>query len=654
MSSNSAKKRKRTIVGDDEDGGVLASFKIPKTEDARSEDAGNQKTRRSNRKHRKNIRKHRKSKKIRHAKSVMRTVSKAGPATVQEWQASLARCQDQLARANSKYKQMRKTRTRKRLSCERRHLRKTIRRTTELLQKYHEFWKTGRAAAVEAHDDEEFSDGDDEGNLSHESADDDGSDEYDDESDDVPEPNVCHHSERMTLGQPDAQNAQHGLASSSPALKDLRYLCPLVANARPSQLKASPRQWTKHGWVEFMAIHKRLAGAVVGKHCQILKELSADTDTKVVIVDREYRGDYTLFELIGALLNLARAKEAMFKRLQEQAISLCQRGDRVALNPELWTTTSDLVGPSVESQPQATAPTLSAATDTLSKPIHPATPSSAQSKPESLPTQHIPQAPKPGRNNDMRMLRASAPDSPSSRKRLDEISDSDLDSDSSSSGSSSNGGQPASSPVLPLALTRRRQPSTSPDSSDDERKVRRQSKTSQSATAPSIPSRAVPLAHRPRTPQPRSPHSVPAERPPAPPTARASTPFEVPAGSAIVKIEDDSNEEQTPLQRPQTPPALRRAHDFGIVPVNNMVTLAEFEEILSMKETEKGKLEYKLKVLEYALHFKGVSDPQILRLMSRSGTVDGKKTWDPKFEGILGHPRQGRASDGRPLRQQDR
>jgi len=132
----------------------------------------------------------------------------------------------------------------------------------------------------------------------------------------------------------------------------------------------------------------------------------------------------------------------------------------------------------------------------------------------------------------------------------------------------------------------------------------------------------------------------------------------VPAGIPVVKIEDDSDTEapthsSQPTQ-PRTPEALRRAYDLGIVPVNNMVSLAEFQDILTMQEAEKGKLAYKVKVLEYAMHFKGVTDLQIMRLMSRSGTVDGKKTWGPKFQAVLGHAGRGRVSDGRPLGEEDR
>lgn len=245
--------------------------------------------------------------------------------------------------------------------------------------------------------------------------------------------------------------------------------------------------------------------------------------------------------------------------------------------------------------------------------------------------------------------RASGLDSSPPRKRLDEISRLDSGS-SSSSEEESDEEQPASSPIPPpKALAKHRPLSTSSKTSDDSSEGRRQSENSRSAVVIPVPARATELPHRSGTPRLRPPASVPAERSPAPPPARASTPFQVPAGSAVVKIEDDSDEEQKSPPRPQTPPALRRAYDLGIVPVNNMVTLAEFEEILSMKETEKGKLKYKIKVLEFALHFKGVSDPQILRLMSRSGTVDRKRTCDPKVEGILGHARQGRATDGRPL-----
>lgn len=48
MSANSAKKRKHADAVDDEDEGVVASFKIPKVEDARNGDDGNQGNRASN------------------------------------------------------------------------------------------------------------------------------------------------------------------------------------------------------------------------------------------------------------------------------------------------------------------------------------------------------------------------------------------------------------------------------------------------------------------------------------------------------------------------------------------------------------------------------------------------------------------------------
>lgn len=82
---------------DDEDEGVVASFKIPKVEDARNGDDGNQGIRASNPKHKT-------SKKTMQAEHVMKKVSKAGPATVRRWQALLAKCEVRLAKVHSKYK----------------------------------------------------------------------------------------------------------------------------------------------------------------------------------------------------------------------------------------------------------------------------------------------------------------------------------------------------------------------------------------------------------------------------------------------------------------------------------------------------------------------------------------------------------------------
>jgi len=628
MSANSAKKRKRSDAGDTVDRGVLPSSKVQKVDDVPNQKEGIQKTYVSRRG----------SKKVRtrenkRGQNVRNKLKKATPEKLRTWRADLPKLKGKLADIQKRVANSADQAERHALNWKQRKLHYRIEEVEEVLRRCEESQPATKAATPNAVGEEKSSDADDESNSSDESVSDVNSE---DENGDDPESSVCHKSESAARLQSHAQSAHQ-----PPAL-------PSGCGAVPTAKLLNPKP------VGIIHIPVRALGAVIGPTWRRLQQIERESCTRITIADlrsgsvsprecRIYGTDHGIAKatrVIDRLLNYEKQHEE--ERRLDAAVK-----DHHLLYP--------MEGPPQPSrpQPQAQTPKMSSSIEAVRKRLRSGGSAEARQKPSSLPAPKKSQMPQTRLCGDIMRPEPSTSTSVLPRKRMSLTSDSESDT-SSSSGSPSDEEQPASSPVPLPALSKRRPQSTSSDSIGDETELCGKSKTSQSGTAPSIPSRAVPLAHRPRTPQPRSPHSAPAERPPAPPTAPASTPFQVPAGSAVVKIEDDSDEEQEPSPRSQTPPALRRAHDFGIVPVNNMVTLAEFEEILSMKETEKGKLEYKLKVLEYALHFKGVSDPQILRLMSRSGTVDGKKTWDPKFEGILGHPRQGRASDGRPLRREDR
>lgn len=613
ISASSAKKRKRANAGGDEEGGVLPTSKVPKVENVLNEDQrcwlGIHKN------------------EVTRAKHMERLLRVATPEKVEKWHEKIAQRRICLERLRSKAAKVDEVPQ---------HLRREELRSLyeiafneELVRKYQKV----QGAATELRTDRAAEDNpvaaDDESSSTSESESDSSNGSNDDESDDEPEFKIHQQSESPTLPQPLIQKAQQ-----PPALASGR-------GAVRTGLRPNPQP------VGTFHIPVRALGAVIGPNLQRLQQVERETGTSITFVDLGDGNSPHECRIQGKDEDIAKAT-AIFDRLLN-----FERAHEEELRLDIAVKEYHLLYPlggsiqASRTQPQAQSQKSSSLAKVTQR-VHPADSVSVRSRAKPLFAQKPLQFPRTGPDHDLTRSRASVLGPIPSRKRLDEISGSDSDSPGSSE-EGSDEEQPASSPILPPALTKCRPLSTGSKTAKDGSEEYRQAKNKRLGMAASVPTGAS-LAHRPRT----SPLRSPAERSPSPPPARASTQFQVPAGSAVVKIEDDSDEEQKPPPRPQTPPALRRAYDLGIVPIDNMVTLAEFEDILSMKETEKGKLEYKIKVLEYALHFKGVSDPQIMRLMSRSGTVDGKKSWDPKFEGVLGHARQGRVTDGQPLQRQNR
>jgi len=640
MSASSAKKRKRANASGHKDGDVLPSLKVPKNGNPRPGDEDNRQSRTSNRE-------------SEEAENIEPNARKATPATVERWKASLAQAETRLTKVQSKYKYATGEKAKKASQHEQLEPRRIILRYTKLLQKYHELHKTEITAEVDAgsNDDKTYGDTSDKGNSSEESESNSSNGSGDVEKNNSSNPRIRQPLKPPTMSQPAVQHARQGRKVPPAGPKSSEQVKHTKVSAKPvtSRVPASP---TIPYSLDFVQIPDTSLGCIIGRNWERLQQIERETNTRIDIAPRDEDSPRE-FRIQGTPQAIAKVKTIFDKLLNYRQ----GRAEERRLDDEVET--QKLLYPmgiprnQLPHQFQARFQKPSSAAKVVSHWVHPVSVSFAQpnASPSSVPGPfHLHRN---GLDDGLVRPRASALDSSSLRKRLDEISNLGFDSSSSSS-SSSNDELPASSPIPPQVLARSRRLSTSPKSADDEPANRRQSQAPRIRAALSIPTGASSLAHRPRATEMELPSSAPLARPPLPQLARASTPFQVPAGSALVKIEDDSDEEKQPPPRPQTPPALRRAYDLGIVPINNMVTLAEFEDILSMKETEKGKLEYRIKVLEYALHFKGVSDPQIMRLMSRSGTVDGKRSWDPKFEGILGHARQGRVTDGRPLQRQNR
>lgn len=112
----------------------------------------------------------------------------------------------------------------------------------------------------------------------------------------------------------------------------------------------------------------------------------------------------------------------------------------------------------------------------------------------------------------------------------------------------------------------------------------------------------------------------------------------------VIKIEDDSEDESPVLL--QTPETYRRENNLSSIPASGSLRVSEVERMLDLRDAKAAHLSQKVRILEYALHYKGVTDFQITRMHAQVGE---KGDWNTKFAEILGEPRKGNERDGAAL-----
>lgn len=603
-----------------------------------------------------------KSKPSKRTKRVLRQVSKAGPATVRRWQVSLTAWEVQLTKVHSKYKYASGKIAKKKYQREQREPCRFIRKYTELLQKCLEFQVAETAATGKLDDGLGPSDADDKSNSCDESGSDSSQGSSANKSDNDFELRAHQPPENTTLPQPLVQNARQvqnlPLASPKPPAQTKNT----ITSTEPVPSRAPSNPTVLHS-MDFVHILELSVGAIIGVNGSRLRQIERETNTWIRFAPKGH-GSLRECRIQGSQEAIAKVKAIFDKLLNFEKTHEEGRRLDAAVKDHLLLYPMGSPTRRPRPQPQPQSQSSSSAVEAVSKRISSTISASAQSKLQSLPTQSTSQSAKPDPNDSLRVPHTSALNSASSRKRLDGISDSDSDPDpdsdiSSSSDSSSDEEQAIASPVTPPALAQSQLPSTNSRCPNNGSETHRQSKKSRFIEVSSAPAGAAALLpQRPRTPQMGSAASVSAGTPlPPPPPPRALTPFQVPAGSTIVKIEDDS-EAGSPLQaarpdRAHTPEAAYQAYDLGLVPVNGRISLDEFKDILITRDKREAKLNDRIKVLEYALHFKGVDDFSIERLMSRSKDAQGSKKWETKFENVLGHKRRGRVDDGTRLRRRD-
>lgn len=276
----------------------------------------------------------------------------------------------------------------------------------------------------------------------------------------------------------------------------------------------------------------------------------------------------------------------------------------------------------------------------------------SRSNPQSIPSGH--QHASNGSDNGPTQAQASHTPQKSPADELEDMLGPES-SDSSSEEDTSDDEQPVNAERSPAAHAISRESSSASEDSDSSEEESEDESEDSDVPQP----RAAPGASASRPPQTSSAHvksrsgtatSKPStKRAPVPqvPTSQQSAPSGAPEGTDYIKIEDNSDDELP--ARPRTPDAVRRARALGVVPVNGMVTLEEFDARLAQAAEEKGKLEYKIKVMRYILHYEGVMGAKIERMLYHAGTAG---EWDPKFENVLGHARKGDKKSGRPLNPQ--
>ena len=126
-------------------------------------------------------------------------------------------------------------------------------------------------------------------------------------------------------------------------------------------------------------------------------------------------------------------------------------------------------------------------------------------------------------------------------------------------------------------------------------------------------------------------------------------PFTKAGGRVVIKIGSDS-EDESPIKL-QSPEAYRRANNLGTAPTGGTMRVSEVKVMLDHRDLKAAHRQHRVRILEYALHYKGVTDFQITRMQAQVGE---KGNWNAKFAEILGEPRKGNERDGGPLTVTDR
>ena len=171
-------------------------------------------------------------------------------------------------------------------------------------------------------------------------------------------------------------------------------------------------------------------------------------------------------------------------------------------------------------------------------------------------------------------------------------------------------------------------------------------------------------APAPRPPQVRS-APIKVEPSPEPPPAPATRLPGFPADeNDYIKVEDASEDERRPtipltLPRPahatgsaaSDPPTiaaagLQRAQSLGLELTGNGIPLDEFEQILRKRDKAEANSKYRIKLLEYLVHYVGIDDIKLERL---DAAVRKGGEWDPKVKAILDKRRKGDKKDGHPV-----